>query len=165
MAELIDPTSGGPADEPKIVVDSDWKAEAQKEKERLAEQEAAAESSGAAAGGRMPEADFRGLIGSLATQALMYLGAFPDPDGRAIVAPEYARHSIDLLGVLEEKTKGNLTDEESKELEGVMHELRMRFVQIVQGVAAASVEGPALPPDEGPPAPASQPDVAAGSDG
>ncbi|RMH27635.1 MAG: DUF1844 domain-containing protein [Planctomycetota bacterium] len=141
MPELIDPTGGEPADEPKIVVDSDWKAEAQKEKERLAQAEAQAQESGERPGGRgLPPADFRALVGSLATQAIMYLGGIPDPDGRAIVAPEYARHYIDLLGVLEEKTKGNLTDEESKELTGVLHELRTRFVEIVQGVAAAVAE-------------------------
>lgn len=136
MPELIDPNDTGPSKKPEIIVDSDWKAEAQKEKERLAEAETHAAETGS--GGRsMPPADFRSLLGSLATQAIMYLGGIPDPDGRAIVAPEYAKHYIDLLGVLEAKTKGNLTDEESKELTGVLHELRVRFVEIVQGVAAA----------------------------
>jgi Domain of unknown function (DUF1844) len=154
MADLIDPTGGAQADDPpKIIVDSDWKAEAQAEKERLAEQEQVA-ADGAAAGDPL-EADFRALLGSLATQAMMYLGAFPDQDGRAVVAPEYARHYIDLLGVLDEKTKGNLSDEESKELTSVLHELRARFVQIVQGVAAAGKEpggeGMAPVPPENPP--------------
>ncbi len=154
MAELIDPTGGAQADDPpKIIVDSDWKAEAQAEKERLAEQEQATAANDAAAGDPL-EADFRALLGSLATQAMMYLGAFPDQDGRAVVAPEYARHYIDLLGVLDEKTKGNLSDEESKELTSVLHELRARFVQIVQGVAASSTEpggeGMAPAPPENP---------------
>lgn len=138
MAEIIDPSGGSKSDDPpKIIIDSDWKAEAQAEKERLSEQE---KKSAAASDAHLPEADFRGLLGSLATQAMMYLGAFPDEEGRAIFAPEYARHYIDLLGVLEEKTKGNLTDEESKELTGVLHELRVRFVEIVQSVAAASAQ-------------------------
>jgi len=141
MAELINPSDGSPAEEPKIVVDSDWKAEALKEKERLAEAESKTDAQSERSGGRgMPPADFRALVGSLATQAIMYLGGIPDPDGRAIVAPEYAKHYIDLLGVLEEKTKGNLTDEESQELTSVLHELRLRFVEIVQGVAAAVAE-------------------------
>lgn len=142
MAELIDPTGGSDIDEPpKIIVDSDWKAEAQAEKERLAAQEAESPAAGAGdSSDGAPPADFRGLLGSLATQAMMYLGAFPDPDGRAIVAPEYARHYIDLLGVLEEKTRGNLTEDESKELTSVLHELRSRFVQIVQGVSAAEAQ-------------------------
>ena len=141
MAKIIDPSGGEDGGEqPKIIVDSDWKAEAQKEKERLVEAEQATEAENAGGEGGLPNADFRGLVGSMATQAMMYLGAFPDEQGRAIFAPEYARHYIDLLAVLEEKTKGNLTEEESKELTGVVHELRVRFVQIVQGVAAAQDE-------------------------
>ena len=152
MAELIDPSGSEEADQaPKIIVDSDWKAEAQAEKERLSDQEE--QSAGAAGAGKgLPEADFRGLLGALATQAMMYLGAFPDPDGRAYVSPEYARHYIDLLGVLEEKTKGNITEDESKELAGVLNELRVRFVQIVQGVAAAAATqeaGGTTPADSG----------------
>jgi len=145
MAEMIDPnqssSQGSNPDpnqseqQPRIVVDSDWKEQAQAEKERLAQQEQQTGQQKAEQG-QMPEADFRGLVGSLATQAVMYLGGIPDPDGRAIVAPEYARHYIDLLGVLEEKTKGNLTQEESQELTGVLQELRTRFVQIVRSVAA-----------------------------
>jgi len=141
MAKLIDPTGGDDGGEkPKIIVDSDWKAEAQREKERLTEAESQAAGEGEGGPGGLPEADFRGLIGALATQAMMYLGAFPDEQGRALFAPEYARHYIDLLGVLESKTKGNLTEEESKELTGVLHELRVRFVEIVKGVAAAAAE-------------------------
>lgn len=153
MPELIDPNDPDPAHKPQIIVDSDWKAEAQKEKERLAEAEThSAESPG---GGRgMPPADFRSLLGSLATQAIMYLGGIPDPDGRAIVAPEYAKHYIDLLGVLEQKTQGNLTDEESKELTGVLHELRVRFVEIVQGVAATYAEEEQQPGSGATPPPA-----------
>jgi hypothetical protein len=84
----------------------------------------------------MPPADFAGLVGSLATQALMYMGAFPDPQtGRAIVSLEYARFHIDLLGVLEEKTRNNISAEESKDLTSVLHELRLRYVEITQAVA------------------------------
>lgn len=131
----------------KLEVDSDWKSQAQAEKERLAQQESAraekAAASGATAGPagqrgkrEMPPADFAGLVGSLATQALMYMGAFPDPQtGRAIVSLEYARFHIDLLGVLEEKTRNNISAEESKDLTSVLHELRLRYVEITQAVA------------------------------
>lgn len=81
----------------------------------------------------LPPPDFRTLVGSLVTQALMYMGAIPDPEtGRGIVAPEYARHYIDLLAMLESKTRGNLDAEESTELTEVLHELRMRFVKIAE---------------------------------
>lgn len=133
---------------PKIVVDSDWKAQAQAEKERLAakEREAAARAkpagaAGAAAGGggegdELPAPDFTALVSMLATNALTYLGAFPDPQtGRAVVAPDYARVYIDLMGILEEKTKGNLTEEESRDLTQALSELRLRFVEITKLVA------------------------------
>ena len=110
---------------PKIVIDSDWKSQAQAEKERLAAAERSkapmSRSAGDPAvpqegdGEGLPEANFKALIGTLITNALMYLGAFPDPQsGRAMVAPEYAKFHIDLLGVLQEKTKGNLTEEEQR---------------------------------------------------
>ncbi len=147
---------------PKIIVDSDWKAQAQREREKLAEKERAAKQSaekpkagsvpgaapaggqvGAPAeGGEAPATDFQALLGTLATQALMYMGAFPDPEtGRAIVSLEHARFHIDLLGVLEDKTKGNLTPEEKHDLEQTTGELRMRFVEIVQAIAQMKKEG------------------------
>ncbi len=125
-------------DQPKIIIDSDWKAEAQAEKEKLAEQEA--QSGGAddatRGQGKLPPADFRTLMGMLASQAIMYMGGVADPQtGKAMFDPEASTHLIDLLAILEEKTKGNLTDEESQELSGVIHELRSRFVEIAQMIA------------------------------
>ena len=125
-------------DQPKIIIDSDWKAEAQAEKEKLAEQEAASAGEGdpQGAGGKLPPADFRTLVGMLASQAIMYMGGVADPQtGKAMFDPEASTHLIDLLAVLEEKTKGNLSDEESKELSGVLHELRSRFVELAQMIA------------------------------
>lgn len=157
------------ADEkPKIIVDSDWKTQAQAEKDRLAAEEAKKAASkppvakggpAGGAGGRgapreMPPADFQGLLGTMVTQALMYMGGFPDPrTGRAIVAPDYARYYIDLISVLEAKTKGNLSPEESKELAQVLHELRMRYVEVSKAIeemareeaAAAAAGGTAAP--------------------
>lgn len=153
-----------PGQPPKIIVDSDWKAQAQKEREKLAEKERAAKEAAekakpaaipgvgkpggapaAGAGdaqGAAPPVDFQALIGTLATQALMYMGAFPDPEtGRAIVSLEHARFNIELMSVLEEKTKGNLTPEEKNDLEQASSELRMRFVEIVQAIAQMKKEG------------------------
>lgn len=128
---------------PKLQIDSDWKAEAQREKERLAEKEQAKKPAsggkGAAAAGpegELPEASFRSLVSMLASQAVMGLGAMADQQsGRVIVDLEGARFAIDLLDVLEQKTKGNLTDDESKELQGLLAELRSRYVQINNLVA------------------------------
>jgi len=132
------------ADAPKIQIDSDWKAEAQKEKERLAKKEqvkmpasTASAKAGAAAAGPagerepLPPADFHTLVGMLAQQAIMGLGVMADrKTGGVIVDLEGSRFSIDLLDVLQEKTKGNITAEESKELEQILSDLRARFVQV-----------------------------------
>jgi len=126
------------ADKPKLIIDSDWKAQAQAEKEKLAEQEKQrAQEAGHADPHGMPPADFRTLVGMLATQALMYMGAIPDEQGRAMVALDVAAHYTDMLAMLEEKTKGNLEKEEQEELSEVVRELRARFVQLTGMVAEA----------------------------
>lgn len=120
---------------PKLHIDSDWKAEARAEKDRLAAQ---AEAKGPARKGEdeLPEPDFRSLVGILAHQAVMGLGAMADPkSGRVIVDLVGARFSIDLLDVLDQKTKGNLLPEEADDLKNVLAELRSRYVQIAQLVA------------------------------
>jgi hypothetical protein len=80
---------------------------------------------------QMPPATFPVLISSLATQAVMALGQMADPEeGQPVVRPEIARHYIDMLAVVEQKTKGNLTEEESKLLDGMLHELRMMYLAV-----------------------------------
>lgn len=132
-----------PEETPQLHVDSDWKAEAERERERLAAAEAKAreeaDAAGAAGGGRpgeLPPADFRGLVGMLASQALMGLGAVADPQtGGAVVDLDGSRFAIDLLGVLEEKTAGNLAEEEATELSQALAALRTRYVEISKIVA------------------------------
>ncbi len=121
----------------KIHVDADWKAQAQAEKERLLKKEAEQEKDKPRGGrGELPEPDFRGLVGMLASQAIMGLGAMGDPKtGRVIIDLEGSRFAIDLLAMLEEKTKGNLTEDESKDLQQVLAELRAQYVHITQLVA------------------------------
>ena len=134
---------------PKIQVDSDWKAQAQAEKERLIKIEKENEAAQAVnqSGGELPEASFRTLVGTLASQAIMGLGAMADPKtGRVIIDLESSQFSIDMLQVLEEKTKGNLTDEEKDEMTQVLSELRGRFVQVTQMIAKqAHAQGVADP--------------------
>jgi len=98
----------------------------------------------------LPPATFEFLTQSLLMQAQMHLGLLhfgeekdrPEPDFRA------ARHSIDLLAMLQEKTKGNLTIEEQRLIENSLTELRFRFVQVLernkqeeQSKAAAATPG------------------------
>lgn len=120
---------------PRLHIDSDWKEQAQREKDRLAEKESARDASKAPEG-EYPPADFRALVATLASQAMMGLGAYGDPQtGRVVVDIVGAQFAIDLLTVLEEKTKGNLSADEAKELAEILHHLRARFVQIAQLVA------------------------------
>jgi hypothetical protein len=129
---------------PKLHIDSDWKAQAQAEKERLAQREAELESKRAANPEEFPPADFKGLVGVLVSQALMGLGAYGDEQGRVIIDLPGSRFAIDLLGVLEEKTKGNLSKEESEDLTNVLSQLRARFMQLatmVQQQMAARAAG------------------------
>ncbi len=146
---MSDQGQGGP----KIIVDSDWKNQAQAERDRLAQEEAArkpaapsAPMAGPADGGApgaLPPADFRTLVESLAVQALMYLGGVADRrTGQAIFDPDYSRHMIDLLGVLEEKTRGNLSAEEAQELGTVLQELRLRYVELARMMAEQMASAP-----------------------
>ncbi|MCS6977457.1 MAG: DUF1844 domain-containing protein [Gemmatales bacterium] len=114
-------------DEKKIIVDEDWKEEAQREKERLAEEIERSRQEKM----RPPiPASFGVLISSLATQAAISLGDVPHPlTGKTEVNLGEARFHIDLLEVLQEKTKGNLTPEEAKALDAILFDLRMRFVE------------------------------------
>jgi hypothetical protein len=80
----------------------------------------------------LPPADFSFLVSSLMFQAQVDLGLlhFGEEADRPEPNLPRAKHSIDLLGVLEEKTKGNLTLEEERLLANGLTELRFRFVQV-----------------------------------
>ncbi len=85
--------------------------------------------------GREP-VSFTSLVLSLATTAAVHFGDLADPatGGRAVNL-EGARQMIDLLGVLEQKTRGNLTPEERAVLEQVLFELRLRYVEAQRAAA------------------------------
>ncbi len=87
----------------------------------------------------LPKLDFATFVLSLSHSVLVHLGEAPHPDGDA---PEpdlpLARQTIDLLGLLEEKTKGNLTGDEERLLSQVLFDLRMRFVEISKAHGGAS---------------------------
>ena len=81
----------------------------------------------------IPPARFDILIQLLSSQAILALGLIPDPQGKTEVRLPLARHFIDLLAILESKTKGNLTGHEAKMLEQSLHELRVLFLDKSQG--------------------------------
>jgi hypothetical protein len=77
----------------------------------------------------LPEANFTSLIFSLSSSALINLGEVPDPNtGKKTKDLQIAKHTIDIIAMLKEKTEGNLTDEEKKFLEAVLTDIRWRFV-------------------------------------
>jgi hypothetical protein len=120
--------------EKKIIVDEDWKQEAQREKEILAAKDKAEKEEKEdepESRGPLPEGNFAALISMLATQALFALGLL-QVKGQEERKPdlELAKYNIDMLETIEEKTKGNLTDEEEKVLSNTLSELRMGYVRV-----------------------------------
>ncbi len=185
--------SDRPNEEPKLIIDEDWKTQVQREKDELKEQQAAAESRAAESqsagtetvraegsgepavqgsvrqpdqpaaesatgesaagestdavsqtgdgpadesqefGGPPPPASLMLLANTLATQAMGAMGLIADEKGEPMPANfDFARHFIDMLDVLEEKTKGNVTDEEASFLKEALHQLRMAFVAVTK---------------------------------
>jgi len=101
----------------------------------------------------LPPATFEFLILSLKTQTEMHLGLYHFGEEKDRPAPDFrvARHSIDLLAMLQEKTRGNVTMEEQRLVENALTELRFRFVQAMEKASAErpGAEKPAgTPPAE-----------------
>ncbi|MBA7687436.1 hypothetical protein ES703_95899 [subsurface metagenome] len=121
-------------EEKKIIIDEDWKNQAQKEKEILAAQEKVEKEKETEQKARrepLPQGNFAALVSMLVTQALFALGAVRF-EGQKEKEPdlELAKYNIDMLETLQEKTKGNLSEEEKKVLETTLNEVRMAYVKI-----------------------------------
>ncbi|MCK9175394.1 MAG: DUF1844 domain-containing protein [Desulforhopalus sp.] len=81
----------------------------------------------------MPEVTFSAFILSLNTSALYHLGDIADPDtGKTVVNLDLARNAIDSLTVIQNKTTGNLTNEEDQLLKSILYDAKLRFVQHVK---------------------------------
>ena len=123
-------------DKPKIVVDDDYKKQAQAEKEKLAHEVEAPSAEGGAGGAEgkeIPPASFTTLVGSVLTQVFMALGGYEDPrTKRRYIDLELAKHYVDTLSILEEKTRNNLSEDEKKLMDRSLYEARMQYVQIAQ---------------------------------
>jgi len=125
------PKNNDPESPAGLHVDQDWKTEAKQEKDRLARAEAENQTRAAR---QMPPASFAVLLSSLATQILFALGLIEDPVSRQkMINLDLARHHIDMLDVLKQKTKGNLADDEQKALDQILYDMRMRFVDASKG--------------------------------
>ena len=117
------------ADDDKIFVDEGWKAQVEKEREaaeKIVEevQEEQHEM------GELPEASFSALMGSLATQTMFALGVIAPPgvaEEEVMVDLDQARFTLDMLLILEQKTDGNLTEEEATQLAEARSELEQVY--------------------------------------
>ncbi len=79
---------------------------------------------------QFPEVNFSTFVFSLSSSAILHFGEIPDPtSGKKKKNLPMAKQTIDILGMLEEKTKGNLTDDESDFLKNILYDLRMRYVR------------------------------------
>jgi len=114
-------------------VDESWKEEARREKERLAAEQGP-EAGPAGREYQLPKPSFELMVTNFAIQALISLGEIANPVTRLQERDlEAAKHAIDLLGVLDEKTRGNLSEDEKRHLDGTLYDLRMRYVSLMQG--------------------------------
>ena len=151
-------------EKPKIIVDDDWKAQAQEEKEKLSDEikaktesektpdqpeSDAQKSAQEGTSQQLPQASFATLANMLLTNAVMAMGGVEDPKTKKrMLDLPIAKFYIDNLEVLQEKTKGNLTEEEGKFLEQSLYELRMNFVHILESVQKGAPEEKAHPNNE-----------------
>ena len=84
---------------------------------------------------KAPTLDFNALVLSLGSSVIVHLGEAPDPTtDQKREKPEFAmaQQSIDLLAMLQEKTRGNLTPDEARFLDNMLYDLRMLYVQVSQ---------------------------------
>ena len=134
-------------DEPiKKRVDESWKEQAEREKQTGAGPVTPPPAPGrvaepaAASGGReeIPEARFDLFVSGLAMETLIALGDMPHPATRKrAVNLTQAKYLVDVLGIIEEKTRGNLSVDEEKLLNDALYQLRMRYLSKSGGVAPA----------------------------
>ena len=117
----------------KKKIDEAWKETVAREKKvrEAKEPEEEAEKAGVAPSMEM---DFSLFISGLGMQALMGLGEITNPlTKKKEVNLDQAKQTIDILSMLKGKTEGNLTDEESKILDNLLYELRMKYIDKVKG--------------------------------
>lgn len=119
----------------KLIIDEDWKSQVEAEREAARYAPEAPQPAAPTPPGPLPPADLTFLVSTLYLQAAMALGLVPNPvTKKAEVQFEQAKHSIDLLSVLQQKTEGNRTPEESSDMEAALHDLRMTYLAVSEQV-------------------------------
>jgi len=123
-------------DVPEKRADESWKEKAKREKEKLADDANARAQE--ALDRQLPSASFLGLVEDFTMRAMFALGQIREPGTQEVYLDlEGAKYVIDLLDVLEQKTKGNLDANEAQALHTVLHNLRLTFVQVSRMAASA----------------------------
>ena len=108
---------------------ADAKAEAKPDAKEVDAAPPPSDTRGALDASALPAVDFHTFVLSLGSSALLHLGELEHPEGGATeVDLPLAKHTIDILSMLEEKTKGNLTSAEEKLMESLLYDLRLRYV-------------------------------------
>jgi hypothetical protein len=140
-------------EKPSLHIDTDWKKQAQEEKRKLAEQEKqkAAAAAPVPAPGRpgptggsgvpgqrgireVPPPSFAALVQSVVTQIFFYLGDLAPRGTEPQLNLDMAKYQLDLLGVIDEKTKNNLKSDEQRLLDTALYEAQMRFVSVASQI-------------------------------
>ncbi len=81
----------------------------------------------------LPQIEFSDFVMSIATSAIVALGEAPDPEsGKRVFDLNAAKQTIEVLNMLKGKTQGNLSQDESRLLDGILYELRLKFVACTQ---------------------------------
>ena len=107
------------------------KAEPAEKEAKTEEPEKAAEPDKDTEDFQLPKINFATFIFSLNSSVLMHLGVIDDPaTGKKVKNLPIAKQTIDILGMLEEKTQGNLTEDEAKMLKNILYDLRMIYVKL-----------------------------------
>jgi hypothetical protein len=118
----------------KIIVDEDWKSRVQAEKETLSQkqsEEAAPPRPEPPRESGLPPPDLMFIASTMYMQTLVSLGLVPNPvTGKATVQMQQAQHAIDTLDVLQRKTEGNRTGDESDAIDHMLHELRLAYITV-----------------------------------
>ena len=137
-------------EKPKIIIDEDWKAKVQREREeaKKAAQEAnKAQPTEEGVSGPPQEASFALLITGLATQAMLALGALAPQDAKEITVDiGQAKYLVDTLMMLRAKTQGNLTPEEEGTLARTLSDLQRVYVLRVQQAQESALRGSGVDP-------------------
>jgi hypothetical protein len=125
-----DPHSG----EKKLYVDEDWKTQVEAEKTAAGEPTPATQEEPQRSADPLPPPTLTFLASTLYLQGAISMGLLPNPiSDKQELQLDRAKHAIDVLAMLQEKTEGNRTPEETREFEEMLHQLRMAYVELNKG--------------------------------